>query len=486
MSNTELFDWLDGIPGKEDEEQSANRYYKLIANELKKLSKTDAVGQCLKAAYVVELIINQEYEENTALNYDVYVNGDTNNKLHELICTAIQNFVDEGNYAFHYYYHQLEREVPRLIDKCLNDNLNEDEYWCRLLFKGLTLSLKTTYDFIVLCFDRNGLESNVLYRGKRHPFLDALKCEWSFGEVNDIMRKKVCYNELFRRAATRCESFIYFYGNEFNALSALMYEGEANEGSILSLCGNEFEKLESNYKVCICLESPIRIEENSYKKIRKLLEITKNGLSLLMDANGGIYAIGRMTDSPSCDYYQVRFNGFLKWSLYKNSNEEYLRFENMIPRIPGQQIGITNDDIEMLKRTFNITDTSRHEKIIGRAVAQAHGTMVVFTENADDEAKRLKESGICIEPADILDGKLVTAATAIDGAIICDMDGICYSIGTILDGTTSKNADSSRGARYNSAIRYTEQQKNKKKRTFIVVVSEDGYVNCFSSLYCAE
>ena len=113
MSNTELFDWLDGIPGKEDEEQSANRYYKLIANELKKLSKTDAVGQCLKAAYVVELIINQEYEENTALNYDVYVNGDTNNKLHELICTAIQNFVAEGNYAFHYYYHQLDREVPR-------------------------------------------------------------------------------------------------------------------------------------------------------------------------------------------------------------------------------------------------------------------------------------------------------------------------------------------------------------------------------------
>ena len=257
------------------------------------------------------------------------------------------------------------------------------------------------------------------------------------------MRKKVCYNELFRRAATRCESFIYFYGNEFNALSALMYEGEANEGSILSLRGNEFEKLEPNYKVCICLESPIRIEENSYKKIRKLLEITKNGSSLLMDANGGIYAIGRMADSPSCDYYQVRFNGFLKWSLYKNNNE-------------------------------------------GMAVAQAHGTMVVFTENADDEAKRLKESGICIEPADILDGKLVTAATAIDGAIICDMDGICYSIGTILDGTTSKNADSSRGARYNSAIRYMEQQKNKKKRTFIVVVSEDGYVNCFSSLYCAE
>ena len=83
-------------------------------------------------------------------------------------------------------------------------------------------------------------------------------------------------------------------------------------------------------------------------------------------------------------------------------------------------------------------------------------------------------------------GLLVEAATAIDGALICDADGVCHSIGTILDGKTSKKADSSRGARYNSAIRYIEQQKKKKKKTFIVVVSEDGYVKCFSSLTCEE
>jgi len=55
------------------------------------------------------------------------------------------------------------------------------------------------------------------------------------------------------------------------------------------------------------------------------------------------------------------------------------------------------------------------------------------------------------------------------------------TIGTILDGIKSKKTNMSRGARYNSAIRYIESQKSKHKRTFIVVVSEDGYVNCFSS-----
>ena len=51
----------------------------------------------------------------------------------------------------------------------------------------------------------------------------------------------------------------------------------------------------------------------------------------------------------------------------------------------------------------------------------------------------------------------------------------------ILDGESSKKTDLSRGARYNSAIRYIEKQKNIHKKTFVVVVSEDGYVDCFSS-----
>ena len=199
-----------------------------------------------------------------------------------------------------------------------------------------------------------------------------------------------------------------------------------------------------------------------------------------MNENGEIFAIGRMVDKPTCDYYQVQFNDFLKWKLYKNS-ELLLCFENMLPKIPDKEIGISNDNIELLKKTFNITDTLKYEKIIKDAILQKHGTMVVFTENAESEAERLKESGICIDSIDIgLEG-LVEATTAIDGAIICDTNGICYAIGTILDGTRSEKADSSRGARYNSAVRYIAQQQGKHKKTFIVVVSEDGYVNCFSS-----
>lgn len=483
MKTNEMLDLFEGIPNKDEEKKRAQEYYKTIGRELKKLSKTDAFGQNLKAVYLVSLIIDEECDDKTHPNYSVYANGTSDQDLQVLIDVAIRQFVDEGHYNFHYYYHQLKRQLPSVIADYLNDNTNMQEYWCRLLYEGMTASAKTTYYFVVLCFDKIGLETNTSYDGKRHPFLDSLKIEWSFGKVNDIDKRKICYNELYRRAASTSEQFVYWYEDIFNTLSAMKYESESNKGSILALRDKNFDKAQSNYDVSICFKQPIRIEEDSYKKIRKLLEITKNKLSLLMNGNGEIYAIGKMVENPSCEYYQIRFDGFLKWNLYKN-NEKFLRFENMIPRIPDKENGISKDDIELLKKTFNITDTSKYEKIINEAVSQRHGTTVVFAENASLEANRLKESGICIEPIDVSTGLLVEAATAIDGALICDADGSCHSIGTILDGKTSKKADSSRGARYNSAIRYIEQQK--KIKTFIVVVSEDGYVNCFSSLICGK
>lgn len=485
METDELLKMMEGIPNEEFEKETAKEYYKLVGNELKKLSKRDAFGRNLKAVYSVRIIIDEEYGHESQPQYRVYVNGTSDKNLQELVDAAIKEFIEEGHYAFHYSYNQLDSQIPSVVQRYLNDNADTDEYWCRMLFKSMTLSGAPLYPLVVLCFDKAGLESSISYNGKRHPFLDSLEIEWSFGKVNDIENKKFSYNELFRRAATRSDHFIYLYEDVFNTLSALKYENELNVGSILSIRETReenYDKLESNYDVSICFEQPIEIREESIKKIRKLLEITNHKLSLLMNGNGEIFGIGKMVENPSCEYYQICFEGFMKWILYKN-NQKFLRYENMIPKIPDQEIGISERDIMLFKKTFNITDTSKFEKIIGEAVTQRHGTMVVFAENAVEESERLKESGINIKPTDVSAGLLVEAASAIDGALICDSQGVCYSIGTILDGIASTRADSSRGARYNSAIRYIEQQKGKTQKTFIVVVSEDGYVNCFSTIY---
>ena len=69
--------------------------------------------------------------------------------------------------------------------------------------------------------------------------------------------------------------------------------------------------------------------------------------------------------------------------------------------------------------------------------------------------------------------------TAIDGSVMMSSDGEIVGIGVILDGESSAecNINSSRGARYNSAIKYKYSRKQNNEKCIAVVVSEDGDVN---------
>ncbi|QWG44734.1 hypothetical protein EXW31_10730 [Bacillus mycoides] len=67
--------------------------------------------------------------------------------------------------------------------------------------------------------------------------------------------------------------------------------------------------------------------------------------------------------------------------------------------------------------------------------------------------------------------------SSIDGAIYLDSDGDVHGIGVILDGPANELGDSSRGARYNSAIKYNNSKVKINNNTLIIVVSEDGYID---------
>ena len=256
MKDFDIFDHMDGIPDKESEKERAQEVYKKVRKEYKKISKEDALGYSLQAVYIAHIIIDNECDCNEKVppSYRLYANGTNDKDLQVILDKAIQKFIKEGNYFFHYYCHQLEREFPRIIDEYLNYNNIKDEYWCKLLSDNdTTLSGKKSYNFIILHFDKVVLETNITYKGKRHPFLDALKHEWSFGKVNDIDNRKINYNELFCRAAHKENSFVYLYEDIFNALSALKYESGENYGSILVLCRTKdksFDEVQSNYKIC--------------------------------------------------------------------------------------------------------------------------------------------------------------------------------------------------------------------------------------------
>jgi hypothetical protein len=104
-----------------------------------------------------------------------------------------------------------------------------------------------------------------------------------------------------------------------------------------------------------------------------------------------------------------------------------------------------------------------------------HGAIVVVSDKAKEEVERLSKQGFQIEPFPISVDE-ISSFSNIDGGIFISPDGFCHGLGIILDGLATISGDSSRGARFNSAIRYLESVKEKIP-TILLVVSEDGMVN---------
>src|SRR5262249_41947567 len=117
---------------------------------------------------------------------------------------------------------------------------------------------------------------------------------------------------------------------------------------------------------------------------------------------------------------------------------------------------------EALNRQFPNMSGERHgyfHKLVATASNAKHGTMLVISAQADAEAKRLSSVSFPVKRLLLTQVQLLSVSS-IDGAILLDQDGDCHSLGVILDGQASSGERSDRGARYNSAVRYTNSQKN--------------------------
>ena len=153
--------------------------------------------------------------------------------------------------------------------------------------------------------------------------------------------------------------------------------------------------------------------------------------------------------------------------------------KNGQPSLPQERI----DKVEFKNYCTNIftniqqSDIDILWEILEQAIEQKHGTMLVILDanTAEKEADRLGGQCFKITPKK-LNAELIKELTSIDGSLLLSSDGNCHAIGVILDGKATKGGDSSRGARYNSAIRYYESMKGKHE-LLIIVISEDGMIN---------
>ena len=256
----------------------------------------------------------------------------------------------------------------------------------------------------------------------------------------------------------------------FNQLSALPYEGRNAMGYSILFA----HKGHPNVAKCLAFHEPVRLHE--VRAVRKLLEISSSsqGYCLLMDPFGMIFGIGKLIqgyNSIRQDLFEVRFIKHHTWELI-HDDHVLMRVEYGMPQLPRPRIDIGKLESDISRRFPDIEKSSLEclKELAQHATGLNHGTILIISAKAPQEAQRLKSEGRLIEPT-ALSKELLGVASAIDGAILLDQTGICYAIGVILDGKASPKGTSARGSRYNSAVRYIEQHD---EGAYAIVVSQDG------------
>jgi hypothetical protein len=261
--------------------------------------------------------------------------------------------------------------------------------------------------------------------------------------------------------------------DDMNRLAITRYEGRVGIGSLLftSSDGGEIDHT-------LTLLDPVPLSES--RALRKLLEISSlDGDSLLTDGRAA-YGLGRLkpgdgSGSPEA-VLKLEVTGDGEWRLTQ-SDVALMRVAFAEAKLPKKQLQPERFH-EICSRTFEDYDHNALWSLAEAAQDAEHGTMVVISAQAEVEATRLARQAQPIKPAPT--DSFIKKVTAIDGAVLVDPHGRCHAIGVILDGIAGQEGDRSRGARYNSALKYLASKPDTP--TVIVLVSEDKIINLLPDL----
>jgi len=251
----------------------------------------------------------------------------------------------------------------------------------------------------------------------------------------------------------------------------MKYEGNVGLGQIIIAPLNH-----ENIKLTLKLKNPIKITE--YRKVRKFLELSTFDSSIVSDS-AFIYGLGELRGNYNPkeeSIFQIKFTSHYKWSVFHDSNE-LLVVEYKEPYLSKPRVQRKEFETILTGKFQSITQDQQANlwDLTTAATKQRHGTMIVVSQNAIEESQRLGKQCFPINPIQTTK-EMVLQISSIDGAMLFDIDGNCHAIGVILDGLATEKGDSSRGARYNSAVRYLEHF-GETIPTVLIIISEDGMIN---------
>lgn len=227
---------------------------------------------------------------------------------------------------------------------------------------------------------------------------------------------------------------------------------------------------------------PVSFSLENKRMIHRFLEMCTAGTALLVEMKDGLKVVGiGKAYEPIC---RIAFEGSLKWSIeyigriYKRIEGKY----HVAEKEPKTEAFLKAMET-VFKCKYDYTAKNRLSNIYESIVMQPHGAIAVFLENAAEEAKRLISAnrGTGIKNKAIRDNNMFYGLTAVDGAVLFDMEGNCQGFGFMLDGEAIVKSRFDRGERYNSACNYAACKHKAGKKCMTVVVSEDKMIDFIDS-----
>src|SRR5690606_35683989 len=172
--------------------------------------------------------------------------------------------------------------------------------------------------------------------------------------------------------------------------------------------------------------------------------------------------------------FEIEFHDHYHWSL-SCGDEVLLVSRYGAPSLPKDKFPRARlfDTFQRLFPEATTEDVAGFIALFDAAVEQRRGSMLVVALDAAAEAARLTGQGTTIVPTK-LTPELYRRVSNIDGTIIVDPHCICHAVGVILDGPANKACTPSRGARYNSGVRYVAASATPR---LAIVISDDRTVD---------
>ncbi|ADL33122.1 hypothetical protein bpr_I0374 [Butyrivibrio proteoclasticus B316] len=286
-------------------------------------------------------------------------------------------------------------------------------------------------------------------------------------------------------------------------VSAMEYEKRFNK-STLCFFTKGLDKCDNKMLVkFISDDGPLLFATDNLRTIKKYMELAGKNNSLLISVckkDGkyeykmlGIVKNNRLKEGSV--YIDIKSK--LSWVVYRNVSKQQdvlLDYREGVFHIPFlEPKNEVSAQLSKLDGYLESKDAATVKAVIECASQFAsHGTGLVFIGDKGknknkhllievDRLTNLKRARK-IQPRQ-LDKKLIESSgvTAIDGAILLNLEGECYGVGAIVDGKAILEGDPGRGARFNSLYTYgSSLVKDAGKIYFVVaVISEDGMVDIF-------